>query len=98
MKTCSCCNIEKQFSEFSRNRSKKDGLQNECKVCKKLRSAKWHVEHKGIATERSRTYREKHQDWYVAYSKKYALENKSKKSEYAKKRHLLIGGAEGRAA
>lgn len=32
-KTCSKCKIEKPLSEFSKNKSKKDGLQDRCKEC-----------------------------------------------------------------
>ena len=34
MKACSKCKTEKDQSEFSKNRSKKDGLQDSCKTCK----------------------------------------------------------------
>lgn len=33
MKTCSKCKAEKAFSEFHKNRSRKDGLRDECKDC-----------------------------------------------------------------
>jgi len=33
MKVCSKCNIEKNESEFSKNRTKQGGLQNHCKAC-----------------------------------------------------------------
>lgn len=33
MKRCSACRIEKNESEFFRNRAMKDGLTNQCKVC-----------------------------------------------------------------
>lgn len=92
MKTCSHCKAEKPLTEFHRNKSVASGYQSECKSCRKERAAKWNVEHKGIATERSRAYREKHPDRYVAYAKKYALENKAKISEASKRRRLPIQG------
>lgn len=33
MKQCSSCKLYKQESEFSKNKSKKDGLQQYCKLC-----------------------------------------------------------------
>ena len=33
MKTCSKCKIEKDEAEFSKNASKKDGLDYRCKLC-----------------------------------------------------------------
>lgn len=36
MKRCYRCKEVKPVSEFNKNRSKKDGLQGECRVCKKV--------------------------------------------------------------
>ena len=36
MKTCSKCKIEKDEAEFSKNASKKDGLDYRCKLCLSL--------------------------------------------------------------
>ena len=35
-KICSKCKIEKEFCEFGKNKSQKDGLRSECKICRKL--------------------------------------------------------------
>lgn len=35
MKTCNHCKISKEQTEFDKNSSNKDGLNNTCKVCKK---------------------------------------------------------------
>ena len=36
-KRCSRCKIEKPLSEFHRNKSRKDGLNHDCKECKNAR-------------------------------------------------------------
>lgn len=36
MKVCSHCRVEKELDLFGKNKSKKDGLQNCCKQCKRL--------------------------------------------------------------
>ena len=36
MKKCCKCKVEKSFSEFPSNKSKKDGLQTECRECRSL--------------------------------------------------------------
>ena len=35
MKKCSKCKVEKEFTDFSKNRSRKDGLHHQCKSCVK---------------------------------------------------------------
>ena len=39
-KLCICCGIVKNFSEFHKNKTKKDGLQDHCKDCRKINSLK----------------------------------------------------------
>lgn len=34
MKICTKCNVEKELSEFYKDKSKKDGLSSSCKECK----------------------------------------------------------------
>jgi hypothetical protein len=36
IKICSKCKVEKDFCEFGKNKSQKDGLRSECKNCRKL--------------------------------------------------------------
>jgi hypothetical protein len=37
-KLCVCCKMTKDVNEFHKNKSKKDGLQENCKVCRNLKS------------------------------------------------------------
>lgn len=46
MKKCSKCKIEKILSEFNKNRSKKDGLQNACKLCHCAEAAQHYKTHR----------------------------------------------------
>lgn len=41
MKLCCTCRIKKDITEFTKNRSTKDGLQHQCKDCKVISSRKW---------------------------------------------------------
>lgn len=45
-KICSSCKIEKEFSEFSKNKSKSDGLQLFCKSCASEHFKKYYAENK----------------------------------------------------
>lgn len=46
MKTCSKCNVEKDFSDFRTNKTKKDGFQHYCKVCDKEAQRNWYQKNK----------------------------------------------------
>ena len=41
MKTCNCCNIEKDLSSFSKDSQRKDGYKNTCKECLKNKRNKY---------------------------------------------------------
>lgn len=67
MKTCSKCKIEKDYSEFSKNKSHKDGLNSQCKTCCKEYSKKYYISNK---------------EHYKGYYKEYYISNKEKIEEY----------------
>jgi hypothetical protein len=46
MKKCTSCKIEKELTEFNKNKSRKDGLNNICRVCSNARSKKYYNENK----------------------------------------------------
>jgi hypothetical protein len=56
-KTCPKCGQTKPHSEWGRNRSKKDGLSSECKLCHAKSSAEWR---KANPEEQKRRSREQH--------------------------------------
>lgn len=72
MKKCSTCKIEKEFSEFHKNKCHKYGLDAQCKACKK---------------ERSKKYYKATKDKQLEYKKKYRQLNKEKVKEARKKRY-----------
>ena len=41
MKICNKCKVEKELNQFSKDKSKKDGLMLYCKVCSKAHSIAW---------------------------------------------------------
>ena len=67
MKTCSKCKEEKPFSEFHKNRTRKDGLCVHCKTCK---------------IKQSKSYYEKNKEKERERDRKYYQENKERKREY----------------
>jgi hypothetical protein len=55
MKKCSCCKIEKSIIEFYKNKSLKDGLSSQCKICYK----QYHEEKKDIILKKQKIYYDK---------------------------------------
>lgn len=63
MKMCSKCKIEKELSEFSKDKSKKDGIHVYCKKCdKELRILK---------KEYYKEYRDKNKEYQQDYNNEY---------------------------
>jgi hypothetical protein len=69
-KICSKCNIEKELSEFSKDKSKKDGLCSQCKICR---------------NEHFEIYKKNNKNKIDKKQKEYRLENIKKSSERNKK-------------
>lgn len=46
MKTCNICKEPKPVTEFNKNKTKRDGLQNFCRECGKRRSQKYYEENR----------------------------------------------------
>lgn len=95
MKVCSKCKVEKEFSEFSKNKNKKNGLHSSCKMCDK----QWRVDNsdelKQYRLDNSDKRKESTKQWYLnnpeyrkKYNKKYSSENKDKINKYKKNRKL----------
>jgi len=51
MKKCTKCQPEKPFAEFSKDKTKKDGLQHMCKKCTKIVKKKYYDENKEYFVE-----------------------------------------------
>lgn len=46
MKKCNKCGIEKELSEFYKEKNYKDGLHSSCKICHNTRARKWFKENR----------------------------------------------------
>lgn len=69
MKRCSKCKIEKEVSEFHRNKSTKDGLQDYCKPCISGVGKKWRADH---------NYYENHKEHKRKVARKWYGDNKER--------------------
>jgi len=73
MKTCTKCKVEKNFVEFSKDKSRKDGLFPQCKICKRIDDKKSYL---------------KNRDKIISNSKKWIYNNKEARKEYRRQYNL----------
>ena len=59
MKKCSNCHIEKEITEFHKNKTYKDGLQSQCKKCVKEHHKEWYQNNKKSVIEHNIRYRKR---------------------------------------
>ncbi len=82
IKICSKCGIEKDISEFYKNKDSLDGLRSNCKECQNKNSTNWrknnHKEYKNI----HKKFLEKNPGISYEYQKKWNNKNKDKVKEY----------------
>jgi hypothetical protein len=75
MKTCAKCKIEKDESEFHKNKNKKDGRCPQCKPCALARGAAYHQNNPEKSRETSKRYRRRNKDRTAAYYRKRRKED-----------------------
>ena len=73
LKICKCCKESKAIEEFSRNKTRRDGLQDYCKVCKGKINRNWLQHHR-------QQFREYQARWYEANREKIRV----KRADYSK--------------
>ena len=64
MKICSKCKIEKDFSEFSKCKQEKDGLQYICKQCMHIYKKEWNKNNKKAKAEYNKKHIKKRREEY----------------------------------
>lgn len=81
-KLCIKCDTVKRLKFFSKDKYKKDGLQNYCKSCIKLYNKKYYIENKDKIINNVNIYKsnnkEKVKTYLKLYSKEWRNNNKSK--------------------
>ena len=92
MKVCSGCKETKGLEEFYKNKSQKDGLENQCKDCRKKyrqnnkekiaeRQRKWNQENKERIAERNKKYYQENKERIVKRQRKYRKTNYQRDKE-----------------
>lgn len=89
-KICSKCGEEKPATTeyFGKDKRNKDGLNGQCKDCRKEYQSQWYKENKEEAKERQKQHykenKEEIKEYQKQYFKQYYVENKEKIKEYHK--------------
>jgi len=94
LKKCSKCKIEKEITEFSKDKSRKSGLTSHCKQCKNEYGKKWNKENKEHKKEYNKKYYKpkiKTEPLYILVKKCAKCKVKKDRSEFTKDRRLKSG-------
>jgi hypothetical protein len=90
MKSCTRCKVAKPLFDFGKHASNKDGLQYQCKTCRKATCA---ASYKRISPERAEKknkitaeWRENNKEHVKQYAKDYAQKNSAKRTSLERKR------------
>lgn len=90
MKTCNKCGIEKEYNEFYKHKGYKDGLEANCKSCKKL----YQCENKETIRKNKQIYFTDNKIRFKEYKEKYKLENPDKVKSYSQNWYGKIKSSE----
>lgn len=80
-KMCSCCKVEKLFSEFAKRSIAKDGLQNQCKQCKFVSLKQWRAENPDSVRHHNATNYQRNTDTIKASVKRWKANNPERARE-----------------
>jgi hypothetical protein len=93
MKKCSDCKIEKDYVDFSKNKSRKDGFQNTCISCNKI----YIIKNKEKIKEKKKIYYDKNKELILSNKKEYHINNRERilktKKEYDKNNREKINAS-----
>ena len=79
---CSKCHEVKVVSEFSKNKSKKDGVDTICKDCRKQYQSEYYKQNKDKIAEYKSEYYKQNKDKKKEYNAEYRKQNADKIAEY----------------
>jgi len=92
MKVCSACKIEKNESEFCKNKERKDGLNHQCRECLSIRKKKSYKPEKYQTEEfkeknrkNSEKFRRENPEKASIQSRKWSEKNREKRRQYQEK-------------
>lgn len=81
MKTCSKCKIDQPISNFTRDKSRADGLFPQCKVCRKADKHQYYLDHKEEIFHKSKEWHRSNPESSRAIKKRYRDTHKDEIAE-----------------
>ena len=98
MKTCPECKEEKSFTDYHKDKSRKDGLYVYCKPCTNFLTKKWRLDNpekrRAIALKHDIKYRAENKDKIKEYNKKHYSENKEVFDAASRRRRARLANVE----
>lgn len=96
LKKCSTCKIEKELSNFTKDKNKKDGLKINCRECSNLQNKKYCQENKEEISKRQKIYNKETRIIDKEAIKKYKHEyyKQNKEEIERKKREYVLANKE----
>ena len=96
MKRCSICKVEKELGEFCRDKSRKDGFNNMCKLCQKQyyqlnreKIKEYYHQYYLMNREKIKNYQQMNKETIKEYQKQYRKQSYHRNPEKHKARHKL---------
>ena len=84
MRTCTTCGLEKTSEGFHIDRSTHDGLQNKCKLCRKVMNKIYKDSHKEEISIKKKEFYLENREEILAYGKAWTEANKELRASYDK--------------
>lgn len=81
LKRCTKCGLQKDKSEFYKNKNKPDGLDSWCKACSSKNGASWYKRKKEKAKESARKWAKNNPEKVKERQRKWAKNNPEKRAE-----------------
>ena len=88
MKTCNGCGTQKDYLEFHKNKTKKDGYASSCKVCHSASNKAWKQANAEKLAASNKAYRQANPEKVAAIEKAWQQANPEKVGAYQKARNL----------
>lgn len=86
MKYCPCCSQTKLFTDFSKNKSRKDGYMGYCKPCQKVKRKNSDQKHKDRRNAAASEWRKNNKEAFLKTLKKYRQVNQPIRTSLQNKR------------